>query len=93
MCTTLVAANQSRKALLCRAFCKIVNGEVKLRRLLLTTRRPEYVPPWLDWAVIIKLRLEPLPMRLGVDILRETLTRQVVDKADGNPLFAEEIVS
>jgi hypothetical protein len=81
---------------------KIVNGEVKLRLLLLTTRRPEYVPPWLEQAVITKLRLEPLPKgdirrlvqtRLGVDILPETLMRQVADRADGNPLFAEEIVS
>ena len=27
---------------------KIIESEVKLRLLVLTTRRPEYVPPWLD---------------------------------------------
>ena len=40
---------------------KIVDSEAKLRLLLLTTRRPEYVPPWLDRTAVTKLRLEPLP--------------------------------
>jgi hypothetical protein len=40
---------------------KMVDSEVKLRFLLITTRRPEYVPPWLDRAVVTKLPLEPLP--------------------------------
>jgi transposase len=84
------------------ALGKIVDGEAKLRLLLLTTRRPEYVPLWLERPVITNLRLERLPTgdvrrlvqtRLGVDILPDALTRQVADKADGNPLFAEEIVS
>ena len=48
------------------------------------------------------LRLEPLPAgdirrlaetRLGVDALPETLARQLTEKADGNALFAEEILS
>jgi class 3 adenylate cyclase len=81
---------------------KLVSGEGKLPLLLLHTRRPEYVPPWLDRAVVTKLRLEPLPAgeirrlvqsRLGVEVLPETLVRQVTEKAEGNPLFAEEIVS
>jgi len=81
---------------------KIVSGEGKLPLLLLLTRRPEYVPPWLDLAQVTKLRLEPLPAgeirrlvqsRLGVEVLPETLVRQVAEKAEGNPLFAEEIVS
>ena len=57
---------------------KIVDSEAKLRLLLLTTRRPEYAPPWLDRAVVTKLPLEPLPTgdirrlvqaRLGVEAL------------------------
>src|SRR5215831_16818743 len=56
----------------------------------------------LDRSVVTKLPLEPLPTgdirhllreRLGVDVLPEGLARQVTEKADGNPLFAEEIVS
>ena len=81
---------------------KIVDSEAKLRLLLLTTRRPDYLPPWLDRAVVSKLLLEPLPIgdirrliraRLGVEALPEPLAWQVAEKADGNPLFAEEIVS
>ena len=81
---------------------KIVDSETKLRLLLLYTRRPEYEPPWLDRTVVVKLRLEPLPAddirhlvqaRLGVDVLPEALARQVTERAEGNPLFAEEILS
>src|SRR4029077_3599292 len=81
---------------------KIANSEAELRLLLLTTHRPEYAPLWLDRAVVTQLHLEPLPIgdirrlvqaRLGVEVLPEALARQVAEKADGNPLFAEEIVS
>jgi predicted ATPase/class 3 adenylate cyclase len=81
---------------------KIVDSESKRRLLLLCTRRPEYAPAWLDRAVVTKLQLEPLPTgdirrlmqtRLGVSALPESLVRQVAAKAEGNPLFAEEIVS
>jgi predicted ATPase len=81
---------------------KIIDSEAKLRLLLLTTRRPEYAPPWLNRTVVTKLSLEPLPVghvrrliqaRLGVDVLPEALARQVAEKAEGNPLFVEEIVS
>ena len=80
--------------------CKIVNSEVKLRLLLLTTRRPDHMPSGLDQPVVTKLSLEPLPVgdirhlvqaRLGVETLPETLARWVSEKAEGNPLFAEEI--
>ena len=81
---------------------KIVDTAAKLRLLVITTRRPEYSPPWLDRLVVTKLALEPLATgdirhllreRLGVETLPEGLARQVTEKADGNPLFAEEIVS
>ena len=81
---------------------KIVDGEAKRQLLVLHTRRPEYEPPWLDMPDILTLRLEPLPAgdvkrliqaRLGVDALPEALARQVTEKAEGNALFAEEILS
>jgi class 3 adenylate cyclase len=81
---------------------KIVQSESRLRLLLLHTRRPEYVPPWLERTVLTKLHLEPLPAgdirrlaqtRLGVEALPEALAWQVTESAEGNPLFAEEIVS
>ena len=80
----------------------LIESEAKLRLLLLTSRRSEYAPPWLDRATVTNLPLEPLPTgdvrrlvqaRLGVDALPEALARQVTEKAEGNPLFAEEIVS
>ncbi|MGE5407038.1 MAG: adenylate/guanylate cyclase domain-containing protein, partial [Syntrophothermus sp.] len=37
--------------------CKIVDSETKLQ--ILTTRRPEYSPPWLARAVVSRLPLEP----------------------------------
>ena len=81
---------------------RIVESEASLRLLLVTARRPEYIPPWLDRAEVAKLRLEPLPVghirrlvqsRLGVDVLPDALARQIADKAEGNPLFAEELAS
>ena len=79
---------------------KIVDSETKLQ--ILTTRRPEHSPPWLARAVVSRLPLEPLPLgdirrligaRLGVKDLPQLLEWQIAEKADGNPLFAEEIVS
>jgi class 3 adenylate cyclase len=81
---------------------KIVEGEAKQHLLVLYTRRPEYEPPWHSSSGISTLRLEPLPAgeikrliqtRLGVDALPEALARQVTEKAEGNALFAEEILS
>ena len=81
---------------------KFIDGEAKLRLLILTTRRPEYAPLWLGHAAVTTLPLEPLPaadirrlvqMRLGVESLPEALALRLAEKAEGNPLFAEEIVS
>ena len=81
---------------------KIIDGEAKLRLLMLHTRRPEYEPAWVDRPMVEKLRLEPLPAsdirrlvqaRLGVEVVPEALARLVTEKAEGNALFAEEIVS
>jgi class 3 adenylate cyclase len=81
---------------------RIVDSEKRLRLLLVHTHRPEYAPPWLDRPIVTKLRLEPLPLgdirrlvqaRLSEEVVSETLVREVAEKAGGNPLFAEEIVS
>ena len=80
---------------------KIVGDNVKMRLLILTTRRPEYLPPWHNPAVVTDLPLEPLPIgdirqlvraRLGIEALPEALAREITEKAEGNPLFAEEMV-
>ena len=81
---------------------KIVDSEAKLPLLLLYTRRPEYEPAWISRPMVVKLQLEPLPAgdirrlvqaRLGVEAVPEALERLVTEKAEGNALFAEEIVS
>ncbi len=81
---------------------KVVDNESNLRLLLLHTRRPEYIPLWLNRSVVRTLRLEPLPAgevrrlvqgRLGAVMLPDDLARQVTQRAEGNPLFAEELVS
>jgi class 3 adenylate cyclase/tetratricopeptide (TPR) repeat protein len=81
---------------------RIVDSESRLRLLLVHTHRPEYAPPWLDRPIVTKLHLEPLPLgdirrlvqaRLSGEVVSETLVREVAEKAEGNPLFAEEIVS
>jgi predicted ATPase len=80
----------------------IVGSETKLRLLLLTSRRPEYTPAWLDRSGVARCNLEPLPAkevrrlvqsRLGVESLSDGLARRLTEKAEGNPLFAEEIVT
>ena len=81
---------------------KIVDGEPKLPLLILHTRRPECVPAWLDRPMVANLQLRPLSpgdirrlvqARLGVKAAPEALERLVMEKAEGNALFAEEIVS
>ncbi|MDX8350568.1 AAA family ATPase [Cognatiyoonia sp. IB215446] len=70
--------------------------------LIIQTRRPEYTPPWLDAAVVKTLALQPLgaddiahlaQYRLGVETLPDALARQLSERAGGNPLFGEEILS
>jgi class 3 adenylate cyclase len=83
-------------------FEKIVEGAANLGLLILHTRRPEYEPPWRAAAPVTTLNLDPLPAedirelaqsRLRADALPETLARELIEKADGNALFAEEILS
>nr|WP_256415887.1 adenylate/guanylate cyclase domain-containing protein [Ruegeria sp. HKCCD8929] len=70
--------------------------------LIIQTRRPEYVPDWLDNSRVTTIALEPLApddiahmaqTRLGVDLLPDDLKRQLTERAGGNPLFGEEILS
>ena len=81
---------------------RIASDDARLGLLILHTRRPEYQPPWSGGPSVTALRLDPLPAgdiqrlvqtRLGVDIVPQPLARMVTEKADGNALFAEEIVS
>jgi class 3 adenylate cyclase len=81
---------------------RIVNRERALHLIILHTRRPEYVPFWAGQPGVAQMRLAPLSssetlhiaqIRFGVDTLPEPLARLVVEKAEGNALFVEEIAS
>ena len=80
----------------------LVETGTPIRLLILHTRRPTYTPPWASRANVKRLALNPLSARetfpvaqarLGVDRLPEPLGALIADKAEGNALFAEEIVS
>ncbi|MBV8473988.1 MAG: AAA family ATPase, partial [Hyphomicrobiales bacterium] len=81
---------------------KIVRDDANLKALVLLTYRPEYRPAWAPCANVTELPLEPLPAlqvrrivaaRLGVAEVPDALAKAIADRADGNALFAEEIVA
>jgi class 3 adenylate cyclase len=79
----------------------LVNSIAQPNLLIVSTRRPEYLPAWRDDPKVIRISLKPLSSssitillqsRLGEVSLPEALTQQVADRAGGNPLFGEEIL-
>ena len=81
---------------------KIIAAGSALRLLNLHTRRPEYRPPWTDANSQATLSLEGLSAceteqlvknRIETAALPGSLARLVMDRADGNALFAEEIAT
>jgi class 3 adenylate cyclase len=78
----------------------IIDREPAEPLIILHTRRPEYAPVWAGRPGVVQLRLAPLSssetLRIaqicfGVDELPESLARLIVEKAEGNALFVEEI--
>ena len=70
--------------------------------LIVCTYRPAYRPPWTGRANVTELHLESLSRtstielvtsRLGAAALPSRLQALVAEKAEGNPLFAEEIAT
>ncbi len=68
--------------------------------LVLATHRPEYRPPWIDKSYAEQIALQPLSADdslhvvrsvLREDVLSEPVTEEIVAKADGNPLFLEQL--
>lgn len=81
---------------------KIVAVESRLPLLVLHTRRPEYRPHWGTARSTTTLLLKRLSAaditslvrhRLGADALPAALAQLVMERAEGNALFAEEITS
>jgi len=70
------------------------------RILMLATYRPGYRPPWIDKSYAGQLPVQPLSRDDSFDIVRSVLnveqiielaTEEIVAKADGNPLFLEQL--
>jgi DNA-binding NtrC family response regulator/tetratricopeptide (TPR) repeat protein len=67
--------------------------------LFLTTYRPGYRPPWGDRSYATQMALQPLAPEHGLTVLRsirdtrvpERLARLILDRAEGNPFFIEEL--
>src|SRR5215510_5119593 len=68
--------------------------------MLLATYRPGYRPPWLDRSYATQLALRPLGPQDSLAIVSAllpeaapagTLTSRILDKAEGNPFFLEEL--
>ncbi len=81
---------------------RLVYADSNPNLLVIHTGRPEYVPRWRGGADVTTLALKPLAStdirhlvqtRLGVDSAPDALIRQVTERAAGNPLFGEEILS
>jgi len=79
---------------------RIAERETDVPLLVLSTCRPPYRPPWQAAPHATELHLEPLSRNATVELLKarfetddlpETLVQLVVEKTQGNPLFAEEI--
>ena len=71
------------------------------RLLLLVNYRPEYRHPWAAMEHFTDLRIDPLPPAraaellqalLGADPTLRPLKQLMLDRADGNPFFLEEMV-
>ena len=71
------------------------------RLLLLASYRPEYRHAWDGKTSYQQLRIDPLPEESAADLLEsllgsepslDPLKRMLIERAEGNPLFLEEIV-
>ena len=81
---------------------KLIEAGPHPNLLVIHTGRPEYLPHWRGGSGVTTLALKPLTAsdirhllqtRLGVASLPDALVRQVTERAGGNPLFGEEILS
>ena len=81
---------------------KLVETGAQANLLILHARRPDYVPDWLARPEVTQIALQPLTAadirhlvqtRLGIDAPPEDLIARVTERAGGNPLFGEEILS
>ena len=78
----------------------LVERVVGARILMVATYRPGYRPPWIEKSSATQVALQPLASHdsltvvrvvFGTDDVAEPLARIILAKAEGNPLFLEEL--
>jgi class 3 adenylate cyclase/tetratricopeptide (TPR) repeat protein len=78
----------------------LVEGLAGARILLLATYRPGYRPAWMDRSYATQLSIRPLAAGDSLAVVRSLLpdvidadprARLILDKAEGNPFFLEEL--
>lgn len=79
---------------------RVVDRVATERILLVTTSRPEFTPAWAASANVAVVNLEPVTKRAATELVdavldgwdaREAVRRTIVERAEGNPLFLEEL--
>jgi predicted ATPase len=78
----------------------IIDRVPTLRVLVILTFRPEFTPPWIGRPQVTMLTLNRLPRRQGAEMityvtggkaLPKDVAEQIIERADGVPLFIEEL--
>ena len=81
-------------------FGRIIGKIPSLRVLLIITYRPEFDPPWIGRPHVTALTLNRLSEReiaamiegvTGNKPLPESITKDIIERTDGIPLFVEEM--
>ncbi len=81
---------------------RFIDSQTSLPLLIVNTFRPEYTPPWAGRPAVGALRLEPLSAADTTRLVEARLQSRseaapliplIVEKAEGNPLFAEEMAN
>jgi predicted ATPase len=82
------------------AFGRIVDRIASLRVLLIVTFRPEFEPPWIGQPHVTALTINRLAERdigtmidrvIGNKLLPANIRKDIIERADGIPLFIEEM--
>ena len=81
-------------------FGSLVESLAGARILFLCTYRPGYQPPWIDRSYATQMALQPLSPQDSLSVVHsalqteqvpEPLVQLILDKAEGNPFFLEEL--
>jgi predicted ATPase len=81
-------------------FGRIIDRVLSIRVLLIITFRPEFQAPWIGRSYVTALMINRLAERdidamidrvLGNKLLPDHVRQDIIDRADGIPLFVEEM--